>query len=342
MTNGPGWCGDGDRDGGRWPVLAQTGTLAAVGATTVAVAADGVGATVGSEALFGVALALLITAGVWWQRARCDRPDVSLSDVSPGARYASGPNAVLLGLGRRWPDNEKEALAEVRLTGRVLAVLYRAESSADLGRAARVHDTVVARPALAESGTGDLGSAGGARLSLEHRQGVDTDLDPSPDNADADHVREVPAVVLRLVGEDGRPVAGAHAYRRSNLDDWVVPTATHTLRLRAARTSGPRYRARPTRRTFLDTNRRPYLARTRRRPKRWELTAPVDLEPYAVLLCLWLVHLLDVHVLLGQTWAAPTTSWTAVSDDFPTWVGPGGFGDSRPITTGGGAYGGGS
>lgn len=121
-----------------------------------------------------------------------------------------------------------------------------------------------------------------------------------------------------------------------------MPTTTRTLRLRARRTHELTYRHRPTRRTFLDsTTAHAYLARTRRRPKRWEFTAPDDLEPEAVLLCLWLVHLLDIHALLGQAWEPPGPAWTPVTDEFPSWVGPGGFGDSRP-TSGTGAVGGGA
>ena len=353
-----------ERDGGRWPAAGLAAALVMVAAIAVgAFAPGGTGSRLTVEGLSALALVLAVTAGVWWQRARHDQPDVELA-----GGYARGRRAELVGLARSWPNVPTEALAEIRLHGQVYARLHRWDGDADDLEviAAELLDPSV-DDTTPHTKSGPVTRRGRRRrdhphdhdprpgLRLEHRRGDLSDLDPpvegrgaevagTPEDLGAPPGQEVPAVVVRLVDDRGHPVGGAHAYRHGDLDDWVIPADPQTLRLRVQRTHELTYRHRPTRRTFIDTTTTTsaYLARTRRRPKRWEFTAPTDLEPDTVLLCLWLVHLLDIHTLLGQAWEPPGPSWTPVTDEFPHWVGPGGFGDSRPTTNSGGYGGGGT
>ncbi|MCD2191320.1 hypothetical protein [Actinomycetospora soli] len=313
-------------------------------------APPGVGSTLLIEAVVAVMLALSAAAVLGWRRTRADRPDLELvGGPAPGTRVE------LVGLGRSWPDDDTEALAEVRDVDVVWARLYRLtpvrrrempvvvahrpgpdEPHEPMGRPSRAARR--ARRLQLRETAADGQERAGRVLLLEHRTGTTDDLDTDPDRdgeegravVPAELPGEVPAVVLRLFDRDqGRPVAGAHAYRRLDLDDWVVPTATHTLWLRAARTRRLTPRGRPTRRTFVDDDddNAGYVVRSRRRPKRWEFTAPPDLDIDAVLLCLWLVHLLDVHTLLGRGWEPDGPEWRPVEETFPARVGPGGFGD---------------
>ena len=92
MSNGPRWSGE--RDGGRWPVPASAAVLVLVAAVVLGAAGPGgLGLRLTVEGLSALALVLAVTAGVWWQRARHDQPDVELS-----CGYATGQHRGVLGV----------------------------------------------------------------------------------------------------------------------------------------------------------------------------------------------------------------------------------------------------
>lgn len=253
----------------------------------------GLAGTLGGEAGFGLAADFGVAAGAQLRRAYRRRAD------DDAETYADGISHELAATGTVSPG----PIAIVTRDGGTdqVAVLHREALTPQAGSAI---DTITAR-------------VGAKRLRLQHRLGTGEDLDSNPSDADE---QEPPDLVVRWVDDDGTTVADAHRVG----DRWTSHAAGITLLLEVPDDR----RRRPSRRTFRDPTGRAFLLtyETRRRLPVVRLAAPPELEPAEVVLCLWLGQLLDAHGNAGEQWQAATTEWRLVDDDFPTSVGPGGFG----------------
>ena len=286
--------------------------LAGVGVGVVAVL-PGLAAAIVGELVFGAAAAAAVTTAVALRRVWVGRADDDTADYPQFA----GPPAVLTGRGAGLDTTPGDAIATVEHGASALGALHLHGWAADSDP--HTPRTVTAR---VDADT----------LDLQHRRGGPADA--------ADPGDVLPDVVLRLVDQRGHPTVGAHVHRHGDLEDWTVPVDGHVLRFRV----DPRRR--PTRRTLLDTttraascSARAFRVRIVRPTRRLTFDPPDGLSPAAMLLCLWLVHLLDAHARAHTHWPAVDDDWTTVDDDFPLAIGPGGFGDPRPAPLNGGSGG---
>lgn len=296
----------------RWSVPAAVAGVSVVAGAAVASAVSGLAATLGAEAGLGTAAAFTIATGVQLRRAHRGRAD---DDVET---YTHGVDHQLAATGTVAPGP--------------IATVTRTTSTEPV---ATLHREALQAPEPVDLHT-ITALVDGRELRLEHRRGSIEDLD-SAEGPDA----EVPDLVVRWIDHDGHAVAGAHRQHlpREQVHRWTVPAAQLTLHFDVP--TDPRRR--PTRRTLLDSTGRAFLLThdVRRRLPILQFAAPPELEAPAVVLCLWLAHLLDAHAAAREPWRAPR-DWAVVVDDFPSYVGPGGFGRDFQLHAPGGFGGGGS
>lgn len=308
MSQGRAWW----RQDRRWLSRLSPAPAAALFGAGALLLGHGLVATLTAEAGFGVAAGFTVAAGIGLGSAWRGRADDDPGHVSDGVTFRLVPTGTMRGA----PIATLTGVDDSPVAALHLETLHPA------GSPVYGIDTVTAE-------------LGGRVLQLEHRR------PPAPTNR-ADLAVDLE---LRRVDQAGTNVAAAHRIPADDGGRWSVTGRHVTL---SWCVPGGRSR-RPARRFLVDADRseRVFLLEHthRHRLPQVHFSAPTELDPAEVLLCMWLAHLLDAHARGREGWVLPEPDghWSLVPDDFPSYsVGPGGFGriSNMPGGSVGGGYGG--